>query len=63
MPFKETCPVEERIVAVLNDVVEDCKGWSFKRLAAEGFSDEVIEALKALTKREEGEPDYVLAAL
>jgi (p)ppGpp synthase/HD superfamily hydrolase len=50
--------IEERIVAVLNDVVEDCKGWSFKRLAAEGFSDEVIEALKALTKREEGEPDY-----
>jgi (p)ppGpp synthase/HD superfamily hydrolase len=48
---------EERIVAVLHDVVEDC-GWSFERLAAEGFSAEVIEALKALTKREEGEPDY-----
>jgi len=28
---------EERIVAVLHDVVEDC-GWSFERLAAEGFS-------------------------
>ena len=49
---------EERIVAVLHDVVEDCEGWSFERLAAEGFSAEVIVALKALTKREEGEPDY-----
>jgi (p)ppGpp synthase/HD superfamily hydrolase len=49
---------EERIVAVLHDVVEDCKGWSFKRLKAEKFSDRVIGALKALTKRKQGEPDY-----
>jgi (p)ppGpp synthase/HD superfamily hydrolase len=49
---------EERIVAVLHDVVEDCEGWSFERLAAEGFSAEVIVALKSLTKRSEGEPDY-----
>ena len=49
---------EERIVAVLHDVVEDCEGWSFEQLKAEEFSAKVIEALKALTKREEGEPDY-----
>src|SRR5262249_17498132 len=49
---------EERIVAVLHDVVEDCKGWSFEQLKAEGFSAEVIVALKALTKRKKGEPDY-----
>ena len=49
---------EERIVAVLHDVVEDCKEWSFEQLKAEEFSAKVIEALKALTKREEGEPDY-----
>jgi (p)ppGpp synthase/HD superfamily hydrolase len=28
---------EERIVGVLHDVVEDCAGWSFDRLRAEGF--------------------------
>jgi hypothetical protein len=49
---------EERTVAVLNYVVEDCEAWSFERLEAAGFSGEVIEALEALTKREEGEPDY-----
>ena len=29
---------DERIVGVLHDVVEDCEGWSFERLAEEGFS-------------------------
>jgi (p)ppGpp synthase/HD superfamily hydrolase len=28
---------EERIVAVLHDVVEDCPGWTFDRLRNEGF--------------------------
>jgi (p)ppGpp synthase/HD superfamily hydrolase len=45
----------ERIVAVLHDVVEDCEGWSFERLAAEGFAPEIIEALRSVTKTvEEG---------
>jgi hypothetical protein len=30
---------EERIVAVLHDLVEDCPGWSFERLREEGFSE------------------------
>lgn len=41
-----------KIVAVLHDVVEDCPGWSFERLEAEGFSPQVIEALRLVTKIE-----------
>jgi hypothetical protein len=43
---------DERIVAVLHDVCEDCPGWTFDRLRDEGFSDEAIAALDAVTKRE-----------
>jgi (p)ppGpp synthase/HD superfamily hydrolase len=43
---------DERIVAVLHDVCEDCPGWTFDRLRAEGFSDHIIAALDAVTKRE-----------
>jgi len=53
----------EQIVAVLHDVVEDCfegqhaKGWQF--LKDEGFSREVIAALKCVTKnkKELDKPD------
>src|SRR5258708_25482609 len=44
--------VEERIVAVLHDVCEDCPGWTLDRLRAEGFSEHIITALDAVTKRE-----------
>ena len=43
---------DERIVAVLHDDCEDCPGWTFDRLRAEGFSDQIIAALDAVTKRE-----------
>jgi (p)ppGpp synthase/HD superfamily hydrolase len=43
---------EERIVAVLHDVCEDCHGWTFERLRGEGFSEPVIEALRSVTKRD-----------
>src|SRR5215467_11229904 len=43
---------EERIVAVLHDVCEDCPGWDFARLRREGFSERIIEALDAVTKRD-----------
>lgn len=46
---------DEKIVAVLHDVCEDCPGWDFDRLREEGFSERVIEALVSVTKRE-GEP-------
>src|SRR5258708_6454925 len=52
---------EERIVAVLHDVVEDTD-VTFDDLATEGFSSKVIAALKLLT-HEEGvsDEDYVKA--
>ena len=34
---------QEKIVGVLHDVVEDTD-WTFERLAAEGFSEEIIAA-------------------
>ena len=43
---------EERIVGVLHDVVEDCDDWTFTRLSAEGFSAEIIEGLRSVTKHE-----------
>ena len=47
---------DERIVAVLHDVVEDTD-WTFEMLAAEGFSEAIIEALKSVTK-DAGDKDY-----
>ena len=53
----------ERITAVLHDVIEDCEGWSFERLLDEGFSHEIIDALKSVTKREgEAYDDFVKRA-
>lgn len=49
----------EKIAGILHDLVEDIPGWSFERLSAEGFSDEVIEALRCVTKLSE-EEDYDL---
>jgi (p)ppGpp synthase/HD superfamily hydrolase len=43
---------DERIVAVLHDVCEDCPGWTFDRLREEGFAEHLIEALQSVTKRE-----------
>jgi (p)ppGpp synthase/HD superfamily hydrolase len=43
---------DERIVAVLHDVCEDCPGWTFDRLRSEGFSEHIIEALQSVTKRD-----------
>ena len=45
---------EEKIVGVLHDVIEDTD-WTLERLAKEGFSDEVIAALKCVTKTSENE--------
>ncbi len=47
--------IEEKIVGVLHDVVED-SGWTFAQLEAEGFSSNVIEALRCVTKLSENEP-------
>jgi (p)ppGpp synthase/HD superfamily hydrolase len=44
--------IDERIVAVLHDVCEDCPVWTFDRLRSEGFSDLIVEALESVTKHE-----------
>lgn len=53
---------EERISAILHDVVEDSH-WSLDCLRAEGFSETVIEAVDALTRRsDESYEDFVRRA-
>ena len=46
----------EKIVGVLHDVIEDTQ-WIFEDLEKEGFSKEVIDALRCVTKTSEDE-DY-----
>lgn len=49
------CETEtEKIVGVLHDVIED-SNLTFEYLINEGFSDEVIEALRCITKLSEEE--------
>jgi len=47
---------EEKIVAILHDVVEDTD-WTFEALREEGFTETIIEALKTVTKQSDDE-DY-----
>jgi (p)ppGpp synthase/HD superfamily hydrolase len=55
--------IDERIVAALHDVCEDCPGWTFDRLRREGFSPRIIDALQSVTKRDgEGYEDFVRRA-
>jgi (p)ppGpp synthase/HD superfamily hydrolase len=54
---------EAQIVAVLHDVCEDCPGWTLDRLRSEGFSEDILAAIDAVTKREgEGYFDFVRRA-
>ena len=49
----------ERTVAVLHDVVEDSE-WTLDRLRAEGFSEQVVQALDCLSKRDgEAYDDFI----
>ena len=53
--------LEEKIVGVLHDVVEDTD-WTFERLADEGFSPIILDALRCVTKLSENEPyDHFIA--
>lgn len=48
------------IVAVLHDLLENCEDWSIERLKNLGFSEDVLEALIAITKtKEESYSDYI----
>jgi (p)ppGpp synthase/HD superfamily hydrolase len=42
---------DERIVAVLHDVCEDCPDWPLERLREEGFPLRILEAIAAVSKR------------
>lgn len=55
---------QERIVAVLHDVVEDSDGdWTPEALRAEGFSREVVDAVVSVTRTEgESYEDFVARA-
>ncbi len=44
---------EERIVAVLHDVIEDCDDIDINDLREAGFSNNVIEAIDAISKRKD----------
>lgn len=53
-PLRVSAAVEgsdEKIVAILHDVVED-SDWTLERLRTEGFSAAVVAAVDALTHRE-----------
>ena len=63
MRVMERCKTnDEKIVAVLHDVVEDCseQGWTLSRLQEEGFSPNILQAVQAISQNE-GEPkaDYI----
>jgi (p)ppGpp synthase/HD superfamily hydrolase len=49
---------DEKIVGVLHDVVEDCEGWTWERLQDNGFSKQVIDGLKSVSKTPIEEADY-----
>ena len=49
---------DEKIVGVLHDVVEDCEGWTWDRLRSEGFCEEVIDALRSVSKAPEEEAEF-----
>ena len=46
---------DEKILAVLHDVVED-SDWTFDALAAEGFPPHILAALRCITKTSPTEP-------
>lgn len=47
--------VDEKIVGVLHDLIEDTD-WTFERLLSEGFTSDIVGALRCLTKMSEDEP-------
>ncbi|MCB5411505.1 phosphohydrolase [Pseudogemmobacter faecipullorum] len=50
---------DERVVAVLHDVVED-SDWTLEQLRAEGLTDAQASGLQAVTKRDgEDYPDFI----
>lgn len=44
------CAPENRVAAVLHDVIEDCPAWTPERFRDNGFPPEIVDALIALTR-------------
>lgn len=52
--------LQEKIVGVLHDVVEDCH-WTLDQLRDEGFTEEIIDAVDAMSRRDnESYDEYLL---
>ncbi len=52
--------LQEKIVGVLHDVIEDTT-WTLEQLSTEGFSDEIINAVDAMSRRDnESYDNYIL---
>jgi (p)ppGpp synthase/HD superfamily hydrolase len=47
--------IDEKICGILHDVVEKSK-WTFDDLLKEGFSEEIVEAVRCLSKKDSDEP-------
>ncbi len=43
--------LQEKIVGILHDVVEDTD-WTLQQLEQEGFTEEIVEAVDAMTRRD-----------
>lgn len=55
---------KEKTVAFLHDIAEKCDGWDFDRLRQQGFGDDVVSAVEALTRREDETDDqFVIRAV
>lgn len=51
---------DERIVAILHDVVEDSPEWDYNKLLEEGFKPDLINAVYLLTRdKDEGYERYI----
>ena len=53
---------QEKICGVLHDLVEDTD-WTFEKLEKEGFSEEIISALKCVTKQENEAYDVFISRI
>ena len=49
---------EEQIVGILHDVVEDCDGWTHEKLRSEGFSENILDALRSVSKTDREEVEF-----
>lgn len=54
--------LQEKIVGILHDVVEDTS-WTLEQLADEGFSNEIVEGVDAMSRRDNESYDQYIIRL